>query len=101
MLLSSKNDVSDGNKTFKVYSSYITVASNIFKQTKTLIVMALCYGLYRRKSVTFWKEGTFSLLSSVQEVHVSFKWNNLQSLGKVLLPLKKMNFVYPMFHFLN
>ena len=37
MLLSSKNDESDGNKTFKVYSSYTTVASSIFKQTKTLI----------------------------------------------------------------
>ena len=31
MLLRSKNE------TFEVYSSYITVASNIFKQTKTLI----------------------------------------------------------------
>ena len=30
----SKNDESDGNKTFEVYSSKITVASNIFKQTK-------------------------------------------------------------------
>ena len=37
MLLSSKKDESDGNKNFEVYSSYITVASNIFKQTKTLI----------------------------------------------------------------
>ena len=37
MLLSSKNDESDGIKTFEVYSSYITLASNIFKQTKTLI----------------------------------------------------------------
>ena len=37
MVLSSKNDESDGNKTFEVYSSYILVASNIFKQTKTLI----------------------------------------------------------------
>ena len=37
MLLSSKNDESDGNKTFEVYSSYITEASKIFKQTKTLI----------------------------------------------------------------
>ena len=36
-LLSSKNDESDGNETFKVYYSYITVASNIFKRTKTLI----------------------------------------------------------------
>ena len=36
MLLSSKNDESDGNKTFEIYS-YITLASNIFKQTKTLI----------------------------------------------------------------
>ena len=37
MLLSSKNDESDGNKTFEVHFSYITLASNIFKQTKTLI----------------------------------------------------------------
>ena len=37
MLLSSKNDESDGNKTFEVYSSYIMEASKIFKQTKTLI----------------------------------------------------------------
>ena len=37
MLLSSKNDVSDRIKTFEVYSSYITLASNIFKQTQTLI----------------------------------------------------------------
>ena len=36
-LLSSKNDESDGNKTFEVYSSNITEASKIFKQTKTLI----------------------------------------------------------------
>ena len=37
MLLSSNNDESDGIKTFEVYSSYITLASNIFKQTKTII----------------------------------------------------------------
>ena len=37
------------------------------------------------KSVTFLNEGTFSLTLSVQEVHVIFKWNNLQSHGKVLL----------------
>ena len=37
MLLSGKNDESDGIKTFEVYSSYITLASIIFKQTKTLI----------------------------------------------------------------
>ena len=79
MLLSSKNDESDGIKTFEVYSSYITLASNIFKQTKTLI----CVMVYIvEKSVTFWNEGTFSLASSVQEIHVIIKWNNLQSLGK-------------------
>ena len=50
MLLSSKKEK---KKTFEVYSSYITVASNIFKQTKCLLIRALCYGLYRRKSVTF------------------------------------------------
>ena len=37
MLLSNKNDGSDGIKTFEVYSSNITLASNIFKQTKTLV----------------------------------------------------------------
>ena len=37
MLLSSKNEESDGIKTFEVYSSYITLASNIIKQTKTFI----------------------------------------------------------------
>ena len=37
MLLRSENDESDGDKPFEVYSSYIMVASNIFKQTKTLI----------------------------------------------------------------
>ena len=37
MLLSSKNDESDGNKTFEIYSSYITIARNIFKQANSLI----------------------------------------------------------------
>ena len=38
------------SKTFEVYSSYITLASNIFKQTKTLI----CVMVYNvEKSVTF------------------------------------------------
>ena len=39
MLLSSKNDKSDGNKTFAVYSSYITLASNIFNQKKRLFAL--------------------------------------------------------------
>ena len=37
MLLSSNNDESNGIKTFDFYSSYITLASNIFEQTETLI----------------------------------------------------------------
>ena len=37
MMLSSKNDESDGIKTFEVYFSYIMLASNIFKQKRTLI----------------------------------------------------------------
>ena len=37
MLLNSKTDEFDGNKTFEVYFSCITVASNMFNQTKTLI----------------------------------------------------------------
>ena len=40
---------------------------------------------YCRKHVTFWIEGTFILASSVQEVPVLFKWNDLQSLGKALV----------------
>ena len=36
-MLCSKNDETDGIKTYDVYSSYITLASNILKQTKTLI----------------------------------------------------------------
>ena len=72
MLLSSKNDESDGNKIFEVYSSYITVASNIFKQTKTIIDKGSVLWFISQKSVTFWNEGSFSLTSSVQEVHVKF-----------------------------
>ena len=73
MLLSSKNDESDVNKTFEVYSAHITVASSIFKQTKTLIDKGsvLCFISY--KKCHFLNEGTFSLLSSLQEVHVIFK----------------------------
>ena len=42
---------------------------------------------YCRKNVIFWIEGTFTLASSVQEVPVLFKWNDLQSLGKALVDL--------------
>ena len=62
MLLSSKNGGSGGIKTFEVFSSYITLASNIFKQTSKV---NLCYGLYHRKSVTFLNQGTFSLSTSM------------------------------------
>ena len=47
MLLSSKNDEFDGIKTFEVYSFYITLASNILKQTKTLI----CVMVYTEEKV--------------------------------------------------
>ena len=57
MLSSSKNDESDGNKTFEVYSSYITVASNILKKTKRKLIRALCNGLYRN-STKFVVRGT-------------------------------------------
>ena len=42
---------------------------------------------YCRQNVTFWIEGTFTLASSVQEVPVLFKWNDLQSLGTALVYL--------------
>ena len=72
MLLSSNNDESDGNKTFEVYSSYITVASNIFEQTKTLIERGSVLWFISLKSVTFLDEGTFSLTLSVQKVLLDF-----------------------------
>ena len=53
MLLSSKNDDPDGNKPFEVHSSYITVASNIFKQTKTLIDKGSVLWFISLKNVTF------------------------------------------------
>ena len=50
MLMSSKNDESDGIKTFEAHSSYVTLVSYIFKQTKTLI----CVMVYIvEKIVTF------------------------------------------------
>ena len=55
MLLSSKNDESDGNKTFEVNSSYNTVASNIFKQTKTLIVKGSVLWFISKKKCDFLK----------------------------------------------
>ena len=45
--------------------------------------------------MTFWNEGNFSLALCVQEVHLIFKWNNLQSLRKVLFHLKKHEFCIP------
>ena len=48
-----------------------------------------------KKGVTFLNEGTFSVTSSVQEVHIIFKGNNLQRLGKVLLHIKKHVFCIP------
>ena len=39
------------------------------------------------KYVTFWNEGTFTLASSLQEIPIIFKWNDLQSLGKALVDL--------------
>ena len=39
------------------------------------------------KNVTFWNEGTFTLASSVQDVPVIFKWNDLQSLDRALVDL--------------
>ena len=99
MLLSSENDESDENKTFEVYFSYITVASNIFKQTITVTLIDKGSVLWLiSKKVWLLKWGCLFLTSSVQEVHVIFKWNNLQSLGTVLLYLKKQHeFCIPYF----
>ena len=47
---------------------------------------------YYSKNVTFWNEGTFTLVMSVQAVPVIFKWNDLQSFGKALI-YRSMNFV--------
>ena len=50
MLLSSKNDESDGIKTFEGLF-FLYHASQLHLQTNKNV--NLCYGLYRRKSVTF------------------------------------------------
>ena len=68
-------------------------ASQLHLQTNKNV--NLCYGLYRRKSVTFWNEGTFSLVLSVQEVQVIFKWNNLQESRQSIASLKKHEFCIP------
>ena len=60
MLLSSKNGESDGSKTFEVYSSYITVASNIFKQTKALIDKGSVLWFISQKKCDFLKWGYLS-----------------------------------------
>ena len=52
MLLSGKNDESDGNKTFEVYSSYITVATN-----KTLIDIGSVFWFTSEKKCDFLKLG--------------------------------------------
>ena len=51
MLLSCKNDESNGIKTFGVYASYIMLVSSIFKQTKTLI----CVMVYIVEKVWFFE----------------------------------------------
>ena len=43
--------------------------------------------------MTFLNEGTFTLISSVQEVHVIFEQNNLQSLAKYCFIYKSMNYI--------
>ena len=35
----------------------------------------------------FLNEGTFTLASAVEDAPVSFKWNDMQSLGKALIDL--------------
>ena len=42
---------------------------------------------YCKKNVTFGKDGTFTLASSVEDVPVILKWNDMQSFGKVLVDL--------------
>ena len=42
---------------------------------------------YCSKNVTFWNEGTFTLVPSVQAVPGIFKWKDMQSFGKALVDL--------------
>ena len=56
MLLTSKNDESDGIKTFEGYSSLYHASQSHLQISKNV---NLCYGLYRRKSVTFEMRVTF------------------------------------------
>ena len=43
------------------------------------------YFILSKKCDFFLNKGTFNLASSVQELPVIFKWNDLQSLGKALV----------------
>ena len=53
----------------KLLRFILLISRNMFKQTKMLI----CVMVYIvEKNVTFLNEGSFSLTSSVQEVHVIF-----------------------------
>ena len=54
-----------------------------------------------RKNVTFWNYGTFTLASSVEDVPVIFKWNDMQSFGKSLVDLYKHEFCITESYFQN
>ena len=79
MLLRNRNKEYEWSKTFEAFLSEITVASNIFKQTK-IQMDNVSYGLfYIVEKMWLLNEGTFALASSVHEVPVILKWNDLQS----------------------
>ena len=68
MLLISKKDDSGGIKTLEVYSSYITLASIIFKQTKTLI----CVMVYNVEKVLLFEMRVSFLLLRLCKKYTSF-----------------------------
>ena len=51
--------------------------------------------------MTFWNDGTFTRTSSVQDLPVILKWNNLQSLNKALDLFIEFKFCESNFYFLN
>ena len=51
--------------------------------------------------MTFWNDGTFTRISSVQGLSFIFKWHNLQSLDKALDLFIELKFCESDFYFLN
>ena len=79
MLLCSKNEVCSKNestietKLLRFILLKSRLSETYSNKQKRKLITSLLHILYHRKSVTFLNDCTFSLTSTVQEVHVIFK----------------------------